>query len=154
MPLPVLIIFTRLNNSGMRNLLAILVLQSFIFPVSAQENNPVYMPPEEFRNSYNLEVYAILVDVRIKKEFRKERISGARNVENMKAMTAFADTLDTETPIYIYCDTYTRSITAAEYLCNRGFTNVYLLKDGLMEWKAAGLPVDKGRKTQRRKKGL
>ena len=119
-----------------------------------QDTKPLYLSPEEFRNSYNLEVYAILVDVRIKKEFRKERISGARNVENMKAMTAFADTLDTETPIYIYCDTYTRSITAAEYLCNRGFTNVYLLKDGLMEWKAAGLPVDKGRKTQRRKKGL
>lgn len=130
----------------MRTVLLYLISLS-IFAVSpqlyGQKGNPVYLGPEEFMNNYRMEVFAIMLDVRLKKEYRKERISGATNVDNMKTLVAFADTLDTETPLYLYCNTYTRSNTVAEYLVKNGFSNVFILKDGLLEWKAAGLPVEK-----------
>lgn len=123
-------------------LLVAITLAAPLTRISGQEEVPRFLEPEEFLISCSSEVFAIIVDVREKKEYRRERIEGAINIPGMKQLVPFADTLDREIPIYIYCDTYTRSITAADYLVEQGFTRLYILKDGILEWKKAGLDVE------------
>lgn len=44
-------------------------------------------------------------------------------------------------PIYLYCNTGYRSQRAAEILVENGYTEVYNLEHGIMEWNLQNLPV-------------
>jgi len=121
---------------------------SLIPALRSQE--PEYLPPVEFDINYKSEVFAIIIDARIARQYRQSRIPGAVGIDKMAKLQVFADTMDTETPLYIYCDGESRSRTVAEYLAGQGFSNLYILKWGIREWKAAGLPIDK-KKLRRRK---
>jgi rhodanese-related sulfurtransferase len=102
-----------------------------------------YLDPAEFRNSFNMEIFAVMIDARVRKEYRREYIKGAVNIPGMKQLVPFADSMDRETPLYIYCDGEARSRTVAEYLKERGFTRLRILRNGIVEWKAAGLPLER-----------
>jgi len=121
---------------------------SLIPALRSQE--PEYLPPVEFDINYKSEVFAIIIDARIARQYRQSRIPGAVGIDKMAKLQVFADTMDTETPLYIYCDGESRSRTVAEYLAGQDFSNLYILKWGIREWKAAGLPIDK-KKLRRRK---
>jgi len=121
---------------------------SLIPALRSQE--PEYLPPVEFDINYKSEVFAIIIDARIARQYRQSRIPGAVGIDKMAKLQVFADTMDTETPLYIYCDGESKSRTVAEYLAGQGFSNLYILKWGIREWKAAGLPIDK-KKLRRRK---
>lgn len=121
----------------------ILVILTSVY--TEQETEVTYLEPEAFQNSYNMEIYAIIADTRKAKEYRKSRIPGAVSVPKMKKLAVFADSLDVETPVYIYCDGEARSRTVAEWLGNRGFTDLYILKGGFKEWEAAGMTVERKR---------
>lgn len=113
-----------------------------------------YLAPSEFDYRYKAEVYAIIIDARVAKEYRRERIPGALGIEGMDKLKLFADSMDTETPLYIYCDGESRSRTVAQYLGDQGFTRLYILRGGIREWKAADMPLDKKRLRRRRNPGL
>lgn len=49
--------------------------------------------------------------------------------------------LPKDQPIYLYCNTGYRSQRAAEILVENGYTNVYNLEHGIMEWNLQNLPV-------------
>ena len=123
-----------------------------IFPVlpAQEKEDAVYLPPVEFDYSYRSEVYAVIIDARVARDYRRNRISGALGIENTDKLSAFADTMDTETPLYIYCDVESRSRTVAAILAGRGFSRLYILKGGTREWEAAGLPLDEKRRRRRR----
>lgn len=125
----------------MKPLIYITLLLTISLNLTGQESGFEYLSPDQFIMDYQAEVFAILIDVRVKKEYRKEHIRGAINLPGFDQLNQFADTLDTETPLYIYCDTYTRSETVAEHLIERGFTNLSLLQDGINGWKRNGLEV-------------
>ena len=110
-----------------------------------QEKDVTYLEPEAFHNSYNMEIYAIIADARKAKEFRKSRIPKAVSVPKMKKLVVFADSMDVETPVYIYCDGEARSRTVAEWLGDYGFTKLYILKGGFTEWVAVGMTVERKR---------
>jgi rhodanese-related sulfurtransferase len=131
----------------MKNALLISLCFFSIFPaLSSQE--PEYIPPVEFEIKYKTEVFAIIIDARIARQYRRNRIPEAVGIDKMAKLKVFADTMDTETPLYIYCDGESRSRTAAGYLAEQGFTNLYILRGGIREWEAAGLPLDKKRLRQ------
>lgn len=44
-------------------------------------------------------------------------------------------------PVFVYCRTGNRSTVAAKLLVDDGFTNVVNLRNGIVEWRRAGLPV-------------
>lgn len=100
-----------------------------------------YLEAEEFRISFSSEIFAVLIDARIRREYRRERIDGAVNIPGVKQLMAFADTMDSETPVYIYCDGEARSRSVVELLTERGFSRIRVLRHGILGWKAAGLPV-------------
>ena len=124
-----------------------------LLSIQAQDDNTGhrFLYPEDFLNNYRLEVFAIIIDAREVKEYKKSRIEGAVNIENMKALEGFADTLDLEMPLYIYCGFEYRSITVADYLKSREFKNIYILQGGIGEWKAVGLPLDKKKRRRKEK---
>lgn len=108
-----------------------------------------YLYPEDFYHTFNGENFALLVDTRKSNHYRRERIEGAINIKNMKTLIAFADTLDREIPIYIYCDGESRSLSVAEYLEGEGFVKLIILTNGIREWKAREMDVDTRRRRKR-----
>ena len=106
------------------DVLLISFLLIFCLPGASQE--PTFLEPVEFNYRYNSEVYAIIIDAGTKREYRRRRIPGAIGIPGMDELKAFADTMDTETPLYIYCDGESRSSTAAGYLEKRGFGKLYI----------------------------
>ena len=124
----------------------VLLFTGIASTASAQVKDVEYLLPEDWQLEYRMKVYAIIVDTRTNKEFRKERIEGAVNVPAMTNLIPFADSLDRETPLFIYCDGESRSNTVAAWLNDHEFTEIYILKRGYNEWKALGMPVDKKRR--------
>ncbi|MDI1321744.1 MAG: rhodanese-like domain-containing protein [Algoriphagus sp.] len=45
--------------------------------------------------------------------------------------------------VYVYCASGVRSVQAAEILHQNGFTKVYNLSEGLMDWQRSGYPLVK-----------
>jgi len=110
---------------------------------AVQEIRITYLSVDDFQNRFCSEVYAFIIDARSKTEYRRVRIEGALNAGSGKVLDQMADTLDRETPLYIYCTTKTRSSSAAGHLRELGFVNLYVLESGMRGWKTAGLPVEK-----------
>jgi len=78
---------------------------------------------------------AFLIDVRLFKEYRKNRIKGALPAANKESLLSLCEKLDKNTPVYVYCEDGDRSRTAARILCREvGFKHVYNLQGGLREW--------------------
>ena len=140
----------------MKMIMRILFLLALIFSSSLtdmgnqDERDAEYLMPVEFDYRYKSEVYALIIDARIARQYRRSRIPGAVGIDRMAKLEVFADTMDMETPLYIYCDGESRSRTVAEYLGDEGFFSLYILKGGIREWKTAGLPLDMQRIRHRR----
>lgn len=109
------------------------------------QEQPLYLMPEDFISSYRTEVFAIIVDVRTPEEYRKSRIKGAVNVQRMAVLKVFADSLDREIPLYIYCEEESRSLTVANYLISNEFHNINILRGGIIQWESSDMPLDKKR---------
>ena len=45
--------------------------------------------------------------------------------------------------VYVYCASGVRSVQAAEILQQNGFTHIYNLREGLMDWQRSGYPIVK-----------
>ncbi len=122
-------------------ILTIILIASFS-GLFAQPEKITYLDPDSFQIQYQSEVYAILADVSLKREYRRAHIPGAIGIHKMKKLETFADTLDREIPVYLYCDGESRALTVAEYLQYRGFRKVIIMRGGMRYWQAAGLPVE------------
>ena len=104
------------------------------------------LEPDSFYISMHLAVEPLLVDVRPARDYRKERIPDAVSAPRSQKLFRLTDSLDAEHPIYLYCDDESRSGQAAEMLLEKGFSNLIVLKNGLLGWKLTGLPVDDRRR--------
>lgn len=92
---------------------------------------------ELVKNAPNLQ----LVDVRTPEEFRKGHIEHAANVNiNGDQFEDQMRALDKSKPVYIYCLSGARSKSAAQYLRENGYQQVYEMPGGILEWRSAGLP--------------
>jgi rhodanese-related sulfurtransferase len=81
-----------------------------------------------------------LIDVRQPHEHEAGRIAGGRLVE-LAEVPAQADTIDRERPLVFYCRSGARSAMATEAFRNAGF-DAHNMAGGLLEWHAAGLPME------------
>ena len=81
-----------------------------------------------------------LIDVRQPHEHAAGRIAGGRLVE-LAEVPAQADTIDRERPLVFYCRSGARSAMATEAFRNAGF-DAHNMAGGLLEWHAAGLPIE------------
>ena len=81
-----------------------------------------------------------LVDVRTPEEFEKGHLENAQNIDfNAADFSKRAAELAKNKPVFLYCLTDTRSEAAADLLRKDGY-KVYLLKGGILKWRAEHLP--------------
>jgi len=86
-----------------------------------------------------------LLDVRTPGEFEALRIAGAVNVPlDRLDPAALLASLSPNDPLYVVCQTGTRSQFAAAELRAAGFRRVVHVDGGTNAWAVAGLPVERG----------
>ena len=113
--------------------------------ISAQEDQKGYtdLSPTEFYIRMEQQMDAVILDVRLFSEYRRERIPGALLAEKKSRLVELTDTLDKETPLFVYCEDAQRSRTVCGILTGElEFHHAYNLEGGLIEWKRHGLPMD------------
>ncbi|WP_339630674.1 rhodanese-like domain-containing protein [Bizionia echini] len=77
-----------------------------------------------------------LVDVRTPDEFNAGHITNAKNIDFFApSFERQFEKLNKEKPVYIYCRSGARSKKAASKLSAMGFTEIYDLKGGYLNWK-------------------
>lgn len=86
----------------------------------------------------------VIIDARTGIEFKRGHVPGAIHAPSRKILLKTA-TLpkDTSTELVIYCEHGQRAWIAKKLLAARGYTNTALLEGHLLDWKKAGLPLEK-----------
>jgi len=93
-----------------------------------------------------------LLDVRTPGEFDALRIAGAVNVPlDTLEPAALLASMAPDDPVYVVCQTGTRSQFAAAELRAAGFSRVVHVDGGTNAWAVAGLPVERGGPARSRK---
>ena len=89
---------------------------------------------------------ALLVDVSASNEWQSGHIAGARHIAMSQFDPESKDLAKVkDLPVAVYCRNGQTSTQACERLAKAGFGKVYWLDGGLEAWRAADLPVAKGR---------
>lgn len=89
---------------------------------------------------------AVVIDVRSDDDFEAGHIVGAVHAplalleERMKDLQAYR-----ERKVIVCCEAGRQSAHAGAALRDAGFGSVYKLSGGLMAWRSAGLPLEKGK---------
>lgn len=90
----------------------------------------------------------VVVDIRAKDEFRKGHITDAVHIlpSDIKAGSFGSLENRKSDPIIVVCKTGQTAQESANLLAKAGFEKVNLLKNGLIAWNEANLPLVKGKK--------
>jgi len=88
------------------------------------------LPEDEFKKDMRK---VQLVDLREKEKYEHGHILGARNIPMMN-LSIKMGSLRKDKPIYLYDQTGRLSIRAAKMLKKKGYTDVYMLKNGISKW--------------------
>lgn len=117
-------------------------------PVWAQEKLPAKTFSEKLKATPN----AFILDVRTPAEVNRSYIKNAvfMDIHDSLFENRIAR-IDKKLPVFVYCAIGVRSHDAAVMLHKLGFTEVYDLKGGIINWKLAGLPIVKGKDYDGRK---
>jgi hydroxyacylglutathione hydrolase len=95
-------------------------------PVREVDQNEVEARPRE----------AVLLDVREPQEFADGHVPGADNLPQADLATRLSE-VPRDRPIYLICQGGFRSLRAAQFLKQMGFTDVASVKGGTESWRAA-----------------
>lgn len=84
---------------------------------------------------------AVLIDIRTRDEFDSGHIMDSNNVDSGHAYLMPDKYSDPDTEIWVYCRTGSRGTYFVSMLYNYGYTNVYMVKGGILAWIDAGYPL-------------
>ena len=117
-----------------------LLLSVLVFNCQTKTNkNVARLSPEEFQLFINNDSIQ-LIDVRKPSEFVTGHIPNAVNIDFLSE--DFASNiikLNKEKPVYIYCRSGKRSNESVIEFEKAGFTKIYDLEGGVLNWKSKGL---------------
>lgn len=90
----------------------------------------------------------VVVDIRTKDEFKKGHITDAVHIlpSDIKSGNLASLEKHKSDPIIVVCKTGQTAQESANLLAKAGFENVNLLKNGLVAWNEANLPLVRGNK--------
>jgi len=121
--------------------------------LTIEDSNPVQnLPPlafqQEIKKLSNSKIQ--ILDVRSLPEFQEGALPNAlqanwQNKTEFEERTAF---LQKNQPTFVYCLSGVRSAQAAKWLQSKGFTKIYQLDGGLINWKKQGLPLENNSKAK------
>ena len=86
----------------------------------------------------------IILDVRTPEEFNAGHIPNAINI-NVAGVDFASEVskLDKNATVAVYCQSANRSAVATNEMAELGFTDMYDMQGGIIDWEAAGGPVVK-----------
>ena len=85
---------------------------------------------------------APIIDVRTSGEFEKEHLNNAVNIDWYSSdFDKQISLLDKSYPVFVYCQSGSRSAAAADKMRSMGFKEVYELNGGIIKWKAKKHPT-------------
>jgi len=119
----------------------------FILSCNAQTAaNIKVIDPVSFKKEISTTLNAQILDVRTAEEFTVEHLQNAENV-NWQSPDFSTNTskYDKSKPVFLYCRSGKRSHLAAEKLVELGFTTIFEMEGGIINWTAKGLskPAEK-----------
>lgn len=119
----------------------LILLSIFILPACAQNTTTVQVGANEFQQLISAGD-GVLLDVRTEGEFKNGHIQNAGQLNfYARDFRQRLMLLPKDKPVYLYCNTGWRSDIAASHLIRNGFSQVYNLEHGIMEWEQANLPI-------------
>lgn len=86
----------------------------------------------------------IVVDVRTLRERERAAIAGSMHIP-MREVFQNKVSWSHDRPLLLYCAVGGRSSAAADWLQKQGFTEIYNLVGGIIEWQKQGLPIVTGK---------
>lgn len=105
------------------------------------QNNDVVLSAKAFADKIKALPNAPIVDVRTPDEFSKGHIFNAQNIDwNGNDFSKEIAALDKLKPVFVYCLSGGRSSSAASQMRSEGFTQVYELDGGMMQWRSEAQP--------------
>ena len=109
----------------------------FVVIFSCQNENKSFelLSYLDFKNKIELSGVR-LIDVRTPMEFSQGNINGSVNVDfkNEEEFLNYFNELDKTEPVFLYCRSGNRSKKSADKLINLGFSKIYDLEGGFIEW--------------------
>jgi len=86
----------------------------------------------------------VVLDVRTEREYNGGFIKGAKlyNMRNPKIKEMLL-ALPKDKPVYLYCLSGARSRNVASFLVGSGYTKVYNLKRGIIDWNSKAYSLEK-----------
>jgi rhodanese-related sulfurtransferase len=86
-----------------------------------------------------------IIDARTPMEFKRGHIPGSINAPSIKILLKMETQLpqDKNAELVVYCEHGQRGTLAKKLLESKGYHNATLLAGHLMDWKKAGLPLEK-----------
>ncbi|BDQ36869.1 rhodanese-like domain-containing protein [Pseudodesulfovibrio nedwellii] len=86
----------------------------------------------------------LILDVRTFVEFRDGHINNAVNIDFYRNdFERKLKALDRNAQYFVYCRTGNRSLSTLKLMHRLGFTKVWHLNKGVVDWKESGLPLSK-----------
>lgn len=84
----------------------------------------------------------IILDVRTPEEFSAGHIANAININMADSnFSSEVSKLDKNATVAVYCRSANRSAVATNEMAELGFTDMYDMQGGIIDWQAAGGPV-------------
>jgi rhodanese-related sulfurtransferase len=108
----------------------VIVIGFSIFRYFRQRAYLKTLTEQQFREGYRK---AQLIDVREPQEFKKGHILGARNIPVTQMKHRLVE-LRKDKPVYLYCQSGSRSARAAQLLGKKGYKDLNQLKGGFKKW--------------------
>lgn len=125
--------------------IALIVIFTFVANqnIFAQTDTVQVLSPKQFLRVSKLNPQAVLIDVRIKKDFKKGHIEGALLADTSEKLYQIIDSLGEKKTYLLYCKYGERSISAGKMIFEKYKINVCSLEDGLDYWKELKMEVVK-----------
>ncbi len=123
-----------------RFLLFICFIQSIlVFNCQTTKKNANLLSPELLQTYISNNDSAQLIDVRTPKEYNHGYILNAVNIDFLSDdFVSEIGKLNKDKPVYIYCRSGRRSAQSVNKFKKAGFTKIYDLEGGILNWKSKG----------------
>ena len=119
------------------------IIVFFVFVSCAQSKNDDYtdMEPAQFQKAISADSIQ-LIDVRTLGEFNEGHLKNAMLIDYLSDdFSENIKKLNPDKAVYIYCRSGKRSSKSAKHFKETGFSEIYNLKGGVLEWEAKELPI-------------
>jgi phage shock protein E len=125
----------------MKKLIVVILTSVLIFTGCTSADDSVDLKVSDF-SAKSKEVGVVSLDVRTADEFAEGHLINAINI-NVESgnFEAEIEKLDKNTTYAVYCRSGRRSAIAVDLMKKAGFTSLYNLDGGVIDWSASGLPL-------------